>query len=97
MTLTSLGPYDLGPDETGLSRAEQDTENVQAAMELGRQRPGWVVVWSAPLQRFSGGPLFSAPRGTDLTAPTISELAALMDQVEQTPRSPRRRSPRTDT
>ena len=53
-----------------------DDENIQAAIELRRQRPGWVVVWSVPLQQFSAGPLFRAQRGTDLTAQTITELAA---------------------
>jgi len=84
VTQTSPGPDDTGPDQ-----AEQDAANVQAAIELRRQRPTWVVVWSPPLRRFSAGPLFRAPpRGPDLTAPTISELAALMDQAEQATRQP---------
>ena len=84
---------DNSPD----SPCADDKENVQAAMELRRQRPQWVVVWSVSLQRFSAGPLFRAPRGTDLTAPTITALAALMDQAEQAARSPHPRSPATHT
>jgi hypothetical protein len=82
----SPGPHDAAPHDDGPRDAAQDAENVQAAMELRRQRPTWVIVWSAPLRRFSAGPLFRAPRGPDLTAPTIGELAALMDQVEQAAR-----------
>jgi hypothetical protein len=90
------GPDDAGPDDSGLSCAEQDAQNVQAAIELRRQRPGWVIVWSCPLRRFSAGPLFRAPCIPDLTAATISELAAQIDQAEQAARRPSPRSPRTD-
>jgi hypothetical protein len=88
----SPGPADSDPDN-----ADQDADNVQAAIELRRQRPTWVVVWSSPLRRFSAAPLFRAPRGPDLTAATISELAALMDQAEQAARRPRPRSQHPDT
>ena len=84
---------DNSPD----SPCADDQENVQAAIELRRQRPQWVVVWSVSLRRFSASPLFRAPHGTELTAPTITELAALMDQAEQAARSPHSRSPGTCT
>jgi hypothetical protein len=92
LTVASLRVSDTN---SGTPRADHD-ENIQAAMELRRQRPGWVVVWSVPLQRFSAGPLFRAQRGTDLTAQTITELAALMDQAEQAAPGPPSRSPCTD-
>jgi hypothetical protein len=85
MTMTDTSPDSPSP------RAD-DEENAQAAIRLRRQRPDWVVVWSAPLRRFSASPLFRAPRATDLTAPTISELTALMDQAEQAARRPQARS-----
>lgn len=84
-------------DNSPGSPGADDEQNAQAAIELRCQRPQWVVVWSVSLQRFSAGPLFRAPRGTDLTAPTITALAALMDQAEQAARSPHPRSPGTRT
>jgi hypothetical protein len=85
---------DTSPDSP--SPRADDEQDVQAAIRLRRQRPEWVVVWSAPLRRFSASPLFRAPRAAHLTAPTISELAALMDQAEQAARRPRARSRHTD-
>jgi hypothetical protein len=70
----------------GLAAAGLDAQNVQAATRLRLQRPSWVIVWSAPLRQFSASPLFRAPRATHLNAPTISALAALMDQAEQAAR-----------
>jgi hypothetical protein len=80
------------PDAAG-----QDAQNVRAAARLRDQRPGWVIVWAAPLRRFTASPLFRAPRGTHLTAQTPGELAALMDQVEQAAGRPRARSRHLDT
>jgi hypothetical protein len=90
---------DANPTSGGsdMTDAEQDADNVRAAIELRRQRPRWVIVWSAPLRRFSAGPLFRAPRGTDLTASTISELTALMDHAEQAARQLQARSRHIDT
>jgi hypothetical protein len=96
VTQLTPGPDGAAPDGSDLSRAEQDAQNVQAAIDLRRQRPGWVIVWSSPFRRFSAGPLFRAPRVPDLTAATIGELAAQIDQAEQAARSARPRSPRTD-
>ena len=77
--------------------AGQDAENVKAAARLRDQRTGWIVVWAAPLHRYSASPLFRAPRDTHLTAETPGELAALMDQVEQAARRPRARPRHLDT
>jgi hypothetical protein len=88
----TAGPRDPAPDA-----AEQDDEHVQAAARLRRQRPGWVIVWSAPLRRYTAAPLFRAPRGTHLTAATPGDLAAQMDQVEQAARHPRARTRQMDT
>lgn len=52
MTETRPSPPGNDPDD-----AEQDAANVQPAMDLRRQRPTWVVVWSPPLRRFSAGPI----------------------------------------
>ena len=85
------------PSDAAAAVAEQDAEHLRAAAQLRRQHPGWVVVWSAPMRRYSASPLFRAPRGTHLTAATPGELAALMDQVEQAARRPRARSRHLDT
>jgi hypothetical protein len=88
MTSDSPRPSGREPDTAG-----QDAQNVRAAARLRDQRPGWVVVWAAPLRRYSAAPLFRAPRGTHLRAATTDELAVLMDQVEQAARHPRARHP----
>jgi hypothetical protein len=72
--------------DVSMDGAAQDAANVRAAGQLRRERPGWVVVWSAPLRRFSASPLFRAPRGTFLTADTPGELADQMNQVQQASR-----------
>jgi hypothetical protein len=92
MTSSPPGPHDQAPDT-----ADQDAQHMQAAARLRRQHLGWVVVWAAPLRRYTATPLFRAPRSTHLTAATPGELAALMDQVEQAARRPRARSRHLDT
>ena len=90
--MTSIpGPRDQPP-----GTADQDTGHVRAAALLRDQRPSWVIVWAAPLRRYTAAPLFRAPRGTHLTAETPGELAALMDQIEQATRQPRARSRHLD-
>ena len=91
MTGSIPNPRDAAPD------TEQDAEHVQATARPRRQRAGWVVVWSAPMRRYTASPLFRAPRGTHLTAAAPDELAALMDQVEQSVCRPRARSRHLDT
>jgi hypothetical protein len=86
MTGSTSGPLGQAPDA-----ADRDAENVRAATRLRDQRLGWVIVWAAPLRRYTAAPLFRAPRGTHLTAATPDELAALMDQVEQAADRPRAR------
>ena len=77
--------------------AGQDAQNVRAAARLRDQRPGWVIVWAAPLRCYSASPLFRAPRGSHLRAATPGELAILMDQVEQAAGRPPARSRHLDT
>ena len=91
MTGSIPGPRDQAPATT-----DQDAEHVQAAARLRRQRPRRVIVWAAPMRRYTAAPLFPAPRGTRPTAQTPGELAAQMDQVEQAARRPRARSRRLD-
>jgi hypothetical protein len=66
--LGRTGPDHAGPDDAGPGGAEQDADNVRAAIRLRRQRPEWVIVWSAPLRRFSACPLFRAPSPGQVTA-----------------------------
>jgi len=73
-----------------------DASQRQAAAQLRRQHPGWVVIW-APAGHFTARPLFRAPRGTCLTAQTPEEMTAQMDQVEQAADRPRGRAGSTGT
>jgi hypothetical protein len=52
MTGTTPGPRDQAPGTVGQATgtADQDAENVRAAARLRDQRPGWVIVWAAPLR-----------------------------------------------
>ena len=84
-----LPPGTPGPGGQESDTSGQDVENVRAAARLRDQRPAWTVVWAPPLRCFSASPLFRAPRGTHLRAPTIEELAVLMDRVEQAAGRPR--------
>jgi hypothetical protein len=83
MTGSPGGP-DVAADDNAVRR--------QAAAQIRRQRPGWVVIWAAPAGRYRAWPLFRAPRGTSLTAQTPQEMTAQMDQVEQGARRPGGRS-----
>jgi hypothetical protein len=60
----------------------------RAAAQIRDQRPGWIVIWAAPMGRYRAYPLFRAPRDTCLTAQTPEEMIAQMDQVEQVARRP---------
>jgi hypothetical protein len=78
-------------DTSSASPAAEPDDNAdrrQAAMQLRRQRPRWVVIW-APAGHFCARPLFRAPRGTCLTAQTPEEMITQMDQVEQAASKPR--------
>jgi hypothetical protein len=78
------------------AEADDNADHRQAAMQLRRQHPRWVVIW-APAGHFCARPLFRAPRGTCLTAQTPEEMTAQMDQVEQAASRPRGRAGSTDT
>ena len=51
-----------------------------AVRRLRREHPRWVVIWLASAGCYRAYPLFRAPQGTALTAPTPDELAAQMNQ-----------------
>jgi hypothetical protein len=85
-----------GPGGPGLA-ADDDAARRQAAAQIRDQRPGWIVIWAAPMGRYRAYPLFRAPRDTCLTAQTLTEMIAQMDQVEQTARRPGGRSRSTGT
>ncbi len=48
----------------------------QAAAQIRRDRPGWVVSWSDAAGQYRAWPLFRAPRGTIATAATPGEITA---------------------
>ena len=73
------------------AEAADNADQRQAAIQLRRQHPRWVVIW-APAGHFCARPLFRAPRGTCLTAQTPEEMTAQMEQVEQAAARPRGRA-----
>jgi hypothetical protein len=81
--MTSGIPDSSGPGQAALSRAEQDIQNVLAAAGLRRQHPGWAIAWSASSRHFVAARLFRGADVLHLTARSISELSALLDQAEQ--------------
>jgi hypothetical protein len=78
------------------AEADDNADQRQAAIQLRRQHPRWVVIW-APAGHFCARPLFRAPRGTCLTAQTPEEMIAQMDQIEQAANKPRDRAGGTGT
>lgn len=55
----------------------------ETAAQIRRDRPGWVVIWSARRGEYQARPLFRAPRDTVAAAASHPELIARMDHVEQ--------------
>jgi hypothetical protein len=85
------------PPETGDALAPDDEPaHRQAAAQLRRERPRWVVFWLGRTGQYRAWPLFRAPRGTSLTADTAEQMAAQMDEAEQAARRSRARSPKMD-
>ena len=72
---------------------EDDADRWQAARQLRRERPRWVIIWVAETRHYRAYPLFRTRRGLVVTAATADEAAVQMDQIEQAARSLRVRSP----
>jgi hypothetical protein len=70
-----------GPSTTDAARQE-------AAAQIRRDHPDWVVIWSALSGEFPARPLFPAPRDTVATGTTPGQLTARMNAI-------RRAAPRT--
>jgi len=90
---------DLGELRTVLSDAgndapipDQDEARWTEAKQLRRERPGWLIIWIARINRFHGYQLKDNRSGTNLSAPDIDDLAAQIDQAERAARWPRGRS-----
>jgi hypothetical protein len=61
-----------------------DEQRWEEAAALRAEHPQWLVIWLASLQRFRAyRRLPGARRDTVLTAPTTSDLDALIAQAEQ--------------
>jgi hypothetical protein len=90
MTATPMPPTGNGADQ-------DDEACLEAAAQIRRQRPNWVIIWLARTSQFRAWPLFRAPRDTSVTARTPDELTASMDQIEQAASSRRARSRRMDS
>jgi muconolactone delta-isomerase len=80
------------PSDTNAPEPRDDTARWQAAEQLRSQHPGWVIIWLARIGQYRAYPLFRAPRGTMLTAPTPDQMAAQMVHAEQAARRSRARS-----
>jgi hypothetical protein len=69
----------ISPD----SGAENEAAAWQAAAQIRKERPGWVVIWLARKGEFRARPLFRAPPDTVAIGTTPEELKAQMDNIEQ--------------
>lgn len=79
---------DTSPAAAGSARApDHDMASHQAAKDLRRQHPRWVVLWISGTGRYHGYPLWTQ-RPVIVTAEQPAELAALMEQAEQAARRP---------
>jgi hypothetical protein len=58
----------------------------EAAKQVRRDHPGWVVIWSARKGEYQARPTFRAPRGTVARAAIPEELTAQMDPIGQAAR-----------
>jgi hypothetical protein len=54
----------------------------QAAAQIRRQHPGWVVSWVVHTREYRGYPL-AGRRGAVLSAPTADELATQIERADQ--------------
>ena len=70
----------------------QDADRLREAGRLRRERPGWVIIWLAPINEFRAyRRLPGARHDTALTAATADDLAILISNAEQAARTPRPR------
>ena len=67
-----------------------------SAAVSSRRLAAALVIWVTQARQFRAYPLFRAPRGTVLTAAAPDELAAQMDRIQPTARSPQAKSPGMD-
>jgi|SRR5450755_3464190 hypothetical protein len=54
----------------------------EAAAQIRREHPRWVVIWSAMRAGFQARPLFRAPRGTVVAGATPEQRTSRMNAVE---------------
>jgi hypothetical protein len=59
-----------------------DDQQRQAAAEIERSRPGWMVIWGCYSRLFWAFPRFHAPPGTIVSAPDQARLLAGLDDAE---------------
>lgn len=71
--------------DTGGTPADDEAARWQAARQLGRDHPRWVVIWLARASEYRAYALFRT-RDTVLAAPTPQELASEMQRIEQAAR-----------
>jgi hypothetical protein len=68
---------------------DRDAQRWQQAAQLRAEHKGWIVVWLAPENCFRAyRRLPGSRRDTALSAATSADMAALIAQAEQAPRTP---------
>jgi hypothetical protein len=78
-------PRPGGPGEV----AADDAARWEAVAQVRRDRPGWVVIWSALSGELQARPLLRAPRGTVAAGTTPDQITAQMDAIRQAAPRPR--------
>jgi hypothetical protein len=67
---------------------DDESECRAVAEDIGRQRPGWLVMWGCFSRRYTAYPLFPVRRGVIVVAGYPRALVARMDDAERLLRLP---------
>jgi hypothetical protein len=70
--------------------SDDDQVRWDAAAQIRRDHPRWVVIWLARNGQFRARLLFRAPPGTVAIGTTAEELTARMDEIRQATSRPKR-------
>jgi hypothetical protein len=78
------------PGSDATAAPDANASRWEAAAQIRREHPGWVVIWVARKGEYQARPLFRARRGTVAAAATRQELTAQMEAIRRAaPRRPR--------
>ena len=79
----------MAASHTKAESTDDDAIRWEAAAQVRREHPRWVVIWAARKGEFQARPLFRVPPGTVATGATPEALTAQMDEIQQAARSRR--------